>query len=229
MAPIRTDAQHTVMANRERPRDRGSRIGRRELAKLGREARDARIQAGLSQRAVADSIGVHRSWVGSFEQGKAPGIAFQLVALILAVVGLDLSAKAYPGSDALRDQGQANVIGRFLAILHDSVVRALEVPFPMPRDARAWDVRLRIGTTVWGVEAETHVGDLQATLRRLSLKRRDGSVDGLLLLLLDSRHHRRLVREYGPLLAGTFPGDARETLTLLRMGLPPKADTIVLL
>jgi transcriptional regulator with XRE-family HTH domain len=217
------------MANRERPRDRGARIGRQELTKLGREARDARIQAGLTQRTVADSVGVHRSWVGSFEQGKAPGIAFQLVATIVAVVGLDLSAKAYPGGDALRDEGQATLIGRFLPMVHESVGRALEVPFPIAGDARAWDVRLRIGSTVWGVEAETHVGDLQATLRRLALKRRDGSVDGLLLLLLDSRHHRRLIREYGPLLAASYPGDARETLALLRAGLPPKADTILIL
>jgi transcriptional regulator with XRE-family HTH domain len=217
------------MANRERPRDRGVRIGRQELIKLGREARDARVQAGLTQRAVADSVGVHRSWVGSFEQGKAPGIGFQVVATILSVVGLDLSARAYPGGDAIRDAGQAAMIGRFLAVVPDSVGRAVEVPFPNTGDPRAWDVRLRIGSTTWGVEAETHVGDLQATLRRMSLKRRDGLVDGMLLLLLDSRHHRRLLREHRSLLAGSYPGDAREAMALLRAGRPPMCDTIILI
>jgi len=149
--------------------------------------------------------------------------------MTLGVVGLDMSTRAYPGGDAIRDEGQAAVIQRFLALVPDSVGRALEVPFPLPGDARAWDVRLRFGHTAWGVEAETHVGDLQAVLRRLSLKRRDGSVDGLLLLLLDSQHHRRLVREHRPLLAGNFPGDAQETLARIRAGLPPQADTIVLL
>jgi hypothetical protein len=79
------------------------------------------------------------------------------------------------------------------------------------------------------VEAETHVTDLQATLRRLAMKRRDGHVDGLMVVLAEGRHHRGLVRLHRSLFAGSFPGDARATLSRLRAGVPPTVDTLLLL
>jgi transcriptional regulator with XRE-family HTH domain len=217
------------MAYRERPRDRGARIGRETLITLGREARQARIRTGLSQRAVAEAAGVDRSWVARFELGMAPGIAYLVVATILGVVGLDLSARAFPLGDPLRDAPRARLIERFLVLVASTVARALEVPFPNPGDPRAWDLRLRIRHSTWGVEAETRVGDLQATLRRLAIKKRDGMVDGLILVLADTAHHRAMLREHRLLLTSSFPGDPRAALDALRAGRPPATDTILVL
>jgi hypothetical protein len=65
--------------------------------------------------------------VGHFERARADGIAFQVVAEILGAVGLDLRAATFPGGDPIRDEGHARLIGRFLALLPDTVGRALEV------------------------------------------------------------------------------------------------------
>ena len=62
-----------------------------------------------------------------------------------------------------------------------------------PRDFRAWDAVVSgVGWTI-GVEAETHVRDLQALERRLALKQRDGAMSLVILLLADTRHHRELM------------------------------------
>ena len=68
-------------------------------------------------------------------------------------------------------------------------------PLPFAGDLRAWDALIRGSGWRCGVEAETRPRDLQALERRLALKLRDGAVDMLVLLLLDSRYNRALVRE----------------------------------
>jgi transcriptional regulator with XRE-family HTH domain len=213
----------------ERPRDRGTRIAGEQLLRLAREVREARTQAGRSQRAVAESARVHPSWVSRFERGRATGIAVDTAARILAVVGLDLSLRAYPSDEVVRDAAHAKLIARFLDLIPQSVGRALEVPFPMPGDRRAWDLRLRVDAEAWGVEAETHVRDLQAGLRKLKLKVRDGEVDGMILLLADSRHHRALIREHAPLIQAEFLVDGRVALERLAAGRSPAGNAVVLL
>ncbi len=187
------------------------------------------MQAGKSQRMVAETARVHTSWVSRFERGRAQGIAVDTAARILAVVGLDLSLRAYPSDEEVRDAAQAKLIARFLELVPDAVGRALEVPFPMPGDRRAWDLRLRVGSEAWGVEAETHVRDFQANLRKLKLKARDGEVDGVILLLADSRHHRAVMREHGALIRAEFPVDGRVALERLTAGRSPGGNAVVLL
>ena len=51
------------MATRERAADRGNRLGRELIATLGREARAARTDRGLSLRAVAAQLGVSEATV----------------------------------------------------------------------------------------------------------------------------------------------------------------------
>jgi hypothetical protein len=48
----------------------------------------------------------------------------------------------------------------------------------------------------FGVEAEMNPIDGQAILRRLALKRRDGLVDGVILLLPDTHQSRQFRREF---------------------------------
>jgi hypothetical protein len=96
-------------------------------------------------------------------------------------------------------------------------------------DRRAWDAT--IGGPGWllGVEAETRVHDVQALLRRLELKIRDGRVDGVLLVLSDTNHHRRLMREHENVLRDSFPGSPRHALRALGNGTMPAPRTALLL
>ena len=82
-----------------------------------------------------------------------------------------------------------------------------------------------------GYEAETRPTDLQALERRIELKARDGEVDGVSLLLIDSRHNREFVRANPEALARrTVPGagDSRR-FRRLRAGARSWSGAVILL
>jgi hypothetical protein len=79
------------------------------------------------------------------------------------------------------------------------------------------------------VEAETHPRDLQALERRLELKLRDGDVDHLILLLLDSRHNHALLRAHAATFEARFPVAGRRALELLRPGAAVGGNAVILL
>ena len=79
------------------------------------------------------------------------------------------------------------------------------------------------------VEAETRPTDLQALQRRVALKLRDSGFTEVILLLLDSRHNRSLVREYRGLLSEAFPVPGQRALELLGAGVNPGGSSIILL
>ena len=99
----------------------------------------------------------------------------------------------------------------------------------MRGDSRAWDAV--ISTPVWrhGIEAETRPRDRQALERRLALKLLDGGVTSLSLVLLDSRYNRDFVRANRDILMARFPVAGRRTLELLRAGVNPGGNSIILL
>ena len=73
-------------------------------------------------------------------------------------------------------------------------------------------------------------GDLQALERRLALKMRDGAVGTMLvLLLLDSRYNRALVREHADALHERFPIRGSRALELLTPGVSPGGSALILL
>ena len=96
-------------------------------------------------------------------------------------------------------------------------------------DRRAWDAVIDGDGFMIAVEAETRVGDVQALLRRLALKRRDGEVDGLILLVNDTVHNRRMIALEQVPLREMLPGSMRRTLQRLTEGRRPEADAIVIL
>lgn len=217
------------MANRERPRDRGARRADEALALLGKEARAARIAADLTQSSVADTVKLDRTWISRFELAHAHGITLRAAFEIAAVVGLDISVRTYAAGDPIRDVAQVRLLERLHRQLASTIGWETEVPLPSMGDQRAWDGMLRIGPERWGVEAETRIGDLQARARSLQLKRRDGGVDGVILLLGDSRHHRSLVKDHPMLFEGLCPVPGQDALEALRAGRPPRGDALILL
>ena len=96
-------------------------------------------------------------------------------------------------------------------------------------DLRGWDGVVVAEGWADPVEAETRPTDMQALQRRLALKLRDSGFTEVILLILDSRHNRGLIREYRTLLSDTFPVPGYRALELLGAGVAPGGSSIVLL
>ena len=97
---------------------------------------------------------------------------------------------------------------------------------PAPGDLRNADGLIAGPNVDVLVEAETHVGDFQAVVRRARDKQRDLGDPRLVLLLSDSRHHQRLLADH-PMIAADFPISARRCLAALEKGEDPGGDAIV--
>jgi transcriptional regulator with XRE-family HTH domain len=216
------------MASREGPAARGRRRARELLVDMGREARNARLGAGLSQRSVAKAAATSSSSVSRIERGRAPCVSIERVATVLAVVGLDLGARAYPAGPPIRDVAHLRLLARFRARIGPGWRWRPEVPIGGTGDLRAWDgVLVRDGQAV-AIEAETRLHDVQALLRRVAAKRRDGGAGRLVLVVADTRTNREVVRAARPEFVAVFPADARSIWPALVAGLPPPDDALVL-
>ena len=216
------------MSTRERPADRGIRLGRAAVVRFGAELRDARVDRGLSIDQVAAALGISNAEVSRIERGLAPWVPYVRLAAFAAVVGLDLAARLYPGPSSLRDAGQSAILTDLGLLLHPSLRWDLEVPLPIAGDARAWDGLVRGPDWRFGVEAESAPRDGQALVRRLQLKQRDGMVDGVLLALRDTRTVRSFLDEATPALAPMFTSRSRDALRHLRGGQRPDGNAIVI-
>jgi transcriptional regulator with XRE-family HTH domain len=199
------------------------------LTELGREIREARLAAGLTQVQVGVACALAASYISRIERGAATGVALYHLARILSVVGLDLTARAYPAGSPVRDAGHAALLERLRARLSPSLEWRTEVPLPRPGDQRAWDARISGPGFRCGVEAEMRPRDLQALDRRLSLKKRDGDVDHVVLLLADTRANRALMREFGDALRVNYPLGGHVALTALEAGRDPGGSAVILL
>ena len=217
------------MGSRERKLDRAIAVTGGIRVAIGRELREARVAAGLSQREVGSTVAISHSQVGRIERGALVDVTLGQVARLAVAAGLDLSVRLYPGSDPVRDVAHIRLLERLRAELHPSLTWRTEVPLPIPGDLRAWDAV--IGGRDWqiAVEAETRVADAQALQRRLSRKVRDGRIVHVLLLVADTARNREAVAAAGSGLTAMFPATARAVLEALRSGHDPGLSGIVIL
>jgi transcriptional regulator with XRE-family HTH domain len=216
------------MATSERSNDRAERLTDEGLIAIGRELRRARVGSGLSQRTLEAATGISKSEIGRIERGRAPMVPLRVVIRQATALGLTIPLKLYPGGDPLRDMGQARLLERFRQRLHPSLRWDTEVPLPIPGDRRAWDAVC--GREAWrvGVEAETVLDDSQAVDRRVSLKRRDGGVDHVVILIADTPRNRRALEQTAAGFSG-FPLRTREIMAALGAGLEPRGSGVVIL
>jgi transcriptional regulator with XRE-family HTH domain len=217
------------MGTKERPADVGRARGRRIVIDLGNELGRARRQHGLSQAAVGRAVRISRSQVGRIERGEVQGLSLMAAAGLLAVVGLELSARAYPAGSPIRDVAHGALLSRFRAMVATTVAWRFEVPVGNPGDQRAWDAVMLIGSVQIAVEAETRPNDVQALQRRLAAKRRDDpEIAGLVLLLSKTRYNRALLKEHGEALRADCPLPASAVMAALAAGRAPAGSGIVL-
>ena len=217
------------MAIRRKPADIGIERGRAVLNSLVREETLARRDRGLSLAEVGSAIGLSAAMGSRIERGLVRDVGVVRMSSMLAVVGLDLSARAFPGGPPLRDAGHAALLARLHGRLHPSLRWSVEVPLPHPGDPRAWDALVRGADWRYGIEAETHPTDGQALARRLELKARDGGVDGVILLVPPSRHARAFLAAASDMLGSMFPVPGRRALELLAAGVNPGGNAILVL
>ncbi len=162
------------------------------------------------------------------EAGRAPRVSVERVSTVLAALGLDVALRAYPAGPPIRDAAHIRLLARFRQRVGSGWRWRPEVPIGAPGDPRAWDgVLVRDGRVV-AIEAETRLRDVQALLRRVAAKRRDGAADRLVIVVADTRTNREIVHIARPEFVAAFPVDARIAWSALAAGLPPPDDALVL-
>lgn len=207
---------------------RGRRIGRTERRRAGDELRIARVAAGLSQRNLGAMVGLSHSTIGRMERGMVQRITVERLALVAAVLGMDLRIGLFPTGTPVRDAAHLALIGRLRARVPTTLRWRTEVPVPIPGDLRSADIVIDGRTVDAMVEAETRLDDLQAIERRIFLKQRDLGIRRVILLVADTRHDRAVLAAH-PELLERFPVSTRACLIALRDGRDPGGDAIVIL
>ena len=217
------------MSTRQRPVDRGRQRGLEQVGAIGREIRLARRSLSLSLALVGHAVGISATELSRIERGLAPWASVVLLAQICAVVGLDLSARAYPGGSPMRDGRHGRKLAELFRLIHRSLRRGAEDPMPLRGDQRGWDGWIAGAGWRYGVEVELNPIDGQALLRRIHLKQRDSRVNGVILLVPDTRQSRLFRREFVDLLAVDFPIPGRRALELLAAAVDPGGSSLVVL
>jgi transcriptional regulator with XRE-family HTH domain len=215
------------MATRQRPVDRGRSRATHLRIELGRELRQARVASGLSQQAVASAAGSHPSQVSRLERALVVDASVRSYAVLFAILGMRLGARAHPDGDPLRDAAQARLLERFRKDLPPHARLLIEVPLGIASDRRAWDALLVLGGEECPVEAETALRDLQATDRRIALKLADSGRTRVILLVADTAANRAVLRAHRELLRVRYPLDGRAILGAIRAGRCPDASGIL--
>ena len=216
------------MASRTTPADEATHRAKRQIDEVVTDLRAARLAAGLSQSAVARAVRCSPQLLSVLERRDIDPRTVHL-ARWAAVVGLEISLRAFPGGAPLRDAGQLRLLRRFREAAGDAWTWHTEVPVSSdPRDRRAIDAVLSRPRVRIGVEAIVRLTDAQAQTRSALLKQEAGGVDRMVLVAADTRHNRLAVRAAAPTLAPAFPLSSRDTLRSLRAGELPPANGVIL-
>ena len=216
------------------PAARGAGRGRAIVADLCRELETARVAAGLSYATLGRHVGLSGAQVRRICRGESPSVSIERLASLLATVGLDLSARAYPGGTPVRDAAHLALLRRLQARLHPSLGVRLEVPVTahapgIAPDHRAWDAVIDGSGWHAAVELETRLADVQAIERRLNLKARDGEVAVVLLVVNDTAHNRRVLASRDVTIRQAWPGSPRLTLGRLAHGQQVTTSAVIVL
>ena len=216
------------MANRTRALDEATQRWARQSFEIAGDLRARRLALGLTQGAVARSIGRSSSRVSRIERCQVRRLAVADLVRHAAVLGLRLSVKLYPTGGQIRDAAQVRYVSRFVERVGRMWRVRLDVPIPLPGDLRAVDVLLE-GACRIAVEVVTRLSDVQAMLRAAQLKQRDLGADRLIIVVAATHANRQALAEARSALVATFDLEAQRTLARLAAGQDPGRDAIILL
>jgi transcriptional regulator with XRE-family HTH domain len=197
--------------------------------RLGRELREARESSGLSLRDLGQAVSISHSQASRIERGLVHDPSLRALTRMAAAVGLEMSIRLYPVGDPLRDVAHSRLLDRFRSELHPSLTIHHEVPFGRDHDLRAWDAVVSGAGWRVAVEAETRLADVQALVRRISLKKRDGGIATVILVIADTRGNRAAKVAARGSLAAEFPISGRAVLAALRAGESPSGSGVIVL
>ena len=155
-------------------------------------------------------------------------MTIDLSARVAPIVGLELAARLHANGDPVRDRAHLALLERLRKRLAPAATWRTEVPVPIAGDLRSGDALVGVTGGEVLIEAETHLGDIQALERKVSAKVRDLGIDRVVLLVADTRHNRAVTRTH-PELARRFPLDTRSVLAALGTGRLPDRDGLLIL
>lgn len=162
--------------------------------------------------------------VWRLEHERLPSLQLMDACVVAAVVGLDFSGRTFPLGAPIRDAAQAGRLLRLLSEVRAPLRYRTDVALPRRAEApelRAWDALVEgIGERT-GIELESRLIDMQATTRRHNIKRSDNQLDHFLLVIADTKHNRRVMREFAPLLGDLPQLRTANVIKLLRSGKHP--------
>lgn len=220
---------HLGAGTRETRVQRGRRRGEDLLRGLIGELRTARELAGVSQRTLASELSWSQSEVNRLDKFRFESVSLVRLCETGAVLGLDLSASFHPAGDAVRDRGHQKVRGRVVGMVASPPYAIThEAPFSGLEDIRCRDLLLRLDDFAVGIEIETRVRDVQACVRRIRARERQGGVDEVVVVLADTAHNRRIVTELREALGPRFATDPRQIVAALRGGRPVTGSGVIL-
>lgn len=160
----------TTITPRKTARTAAGRRARDLRRSIGQEIRSQRLDAGISQRALARAAGVDAGFLSQIESGdREPSLS--VLSALADALGGDLRVRLYPGTGPrLRDGIQARIIEALLAIVHPRWKRHVEVPVHRPVRG-VIDVVLRDpGVVVVAAEVHSQIARLEQQVRWAGLK-----------------------------------------------------------
>jgi transcriptional regulator with XRE-family HTH domain len=200
------------------------------VRRLVAELSEARKTAGLSQESLASAIERSQSDLSRLERlVDADRVSFVEIAEAASLLGLELSAGLHLVGDPIRDKGHQALIKRFRALLSSAFRVFAEALLPLAGERRSWDLLLRLTDQVIGVEVETRIRDMQALVRRMHQRERDGGADEILLVLAATKTNRMLMSELVTALGPNFATPSRVILRALRNGERLPGSGVILL
>jgi transcriptional regulator with XRE-family HTH domain len=224
-------------AIRTSPRTRIGRVARDMRRQIGSEIRRLRLDANLTQGALAAAADIDQGYLSQIEAGiREPSLAVLIA--IGDVLGADLVVRLYPTTGPrVHDRTQAAMIEALFGVVHKRWKRLVEVPVRWPArgfiDAVLADPIRRL---VVAVEAQSQIRRIEQQLRwsadkseslpsaaiwqtLVPAEQRPPAISQL-LLLRSTRTMRELARSYESMLGVAFPARAIDVRRSLIDGAP---------